>query len=620
MIMKADFSPQSLLRALRQRPVRAAVLVLAVLGAAAALFWPDRAPTQASSYYEAKRGDFLVSVVEGGTLEAVKDVSIRCEVEGTARIIYIVPEGSTVKKGDLLVELDSAATKDAVDQQQLNVERAQFALIQAEQQLAIQKSVVESEMAAAELKVEFAETDLKKYLEGTSVQARQDAEIEITNVLESLAISRDRLQWTKKLAEKGFETKSTLDKDELTVSQGELRLKQAIESLRILREFDEPKQKRSLEAALKEAKDNLERVKMQGERRLAQFQADVETQRTALDLTRRKLDRDLQQLKLTKIFAPQDGLVVYAIPSGGGGRGGSDSMIEEGATVRNRQELIKLPDVADMKLQVRIHESHINQIRLGQPAYIVLDSMPDQRFSGVVNKVAPLPDSQSRWTNPNLKVYVTEILITDDLPDVKPGVSARAEIVITNLLDVVTVPIHAVTTRKGQQVVFLADAPQKPVPVEVGLYNIKFIEIVRGLNPGDRVLLAPPYDTDEKDLGGNVLAAGESPPANDTNAMNRALERLGNGANRGSEPAAAGDPDSYGLAETGDGSPGMRGGRRGRGNRGNFEEMLRQFDANGDGQLDDAERATMRGRFGSRGGRSRGETNSPGTMPDSTRP
>ena len=115
-----------------------------------------------------------------------------------------------------------------------------------------------------------------------------------------------------------------------------------------------------------------------------------------------------------------------------------------------------------MKLQVKIHESHINQVRSGQPAYVVLDSMPDQRFQGIVNRVAPLPDSQSRWGNPDLKVYATEILVTEKLPDVKPGVSARAEVVITNLANILTVPIQAVTTRKGKQVVFLASALRSP--------------------------------------------------------------------------------------------------------------------------------------------------------------
>ena len=73
-------------------------------------------------FYTVKRGDFLISVVEGGTLQAVNEVAIRNEVEGTARIIYIVPEGSYVKKGDLLVELDSASAQDQVNNQLIAVD------------------------------------------------------------------------------------------------------------------------------------------------------------------------------------------------------------------------------------------------------------------------------------------------------------------------------------------------------------------------------------------------------------------------------------------------------------------------------------------------------------------
>ena len=151
------------------------------------------------------------------------------------------------------------------------------------------------------------------------------------------------------------------------------------------------------------------------------------------------------------------------------------------------------------------------------PAFVVLDSMPDQRFLGSVSKVAPLPDSSSRWGNPDLKLYATEVLITDKLPDVKPGVSARAEVLITNLPDVLSVPIQAVTTHKGKPVVFLASAPQEPVPVTVGQYNTKFIQICSGLREGDQVLLAPPFDTKEKDLGGAIIADDEALPAGATN-------------------------------------------------------------------------------------------------------
>jgi HlyD family secretion protein len=600
---------QTVIRQVRRRPVLSAIVGAVVIALAVILLRTSGPPAQSFSFYEVKRGDFLVSIVEGGTLEAVNEVVVRSEVEGTARIIYIVPEGSYAKKGDLLVELDSSNSQDAVNLQQINVEKAQFSLVQAQQQLDIQKSTVESEIQAATLKVEFAASDLEKFTKGQALQSQRNAQIEITNVLENLEIAQERLDWSEKLYKEGFETKANLDKDRLSVSQTKLKLEQAQRALWMVETYDNPKLKRSMEAALQEAKENLDRVQLQGERKLAQSTADVESQKKTLELSQTKLDRDKKQLVATKIYAPQDGLVVYG--SAGGGHFSSESMIEEGATVRNRQEIIKLPDIVEMKLLVKIHESHINQLRLGQPAFVVLDSMPDQRFRGVVNKVAPLPDSQSRWGNPDLKVYATEIVVTDKLPDVKPGVSARAEIIITNLTSTLSVPIQAVTTRKGKQVVFLASAPQEPVPVTVGMYNTKFIEICSGLKDGDQVLLAPPFDTQEKDLGGAIIADGETLPGGATNQPVRSVAKAAGGMGPSSPGAVAGanNAGTRGGSVVGEGvrggdeppRDGMRTGKRGRpgadefgGSSTNRQDILKRFDADGDGKLNEAELATMR--------------------------
>lgn len=622
--MKPNSFLSQLMQRARQRPLitTAAGLLLVLL---IALVLRPSSDRKAVSYYEVRRGDFLISIVEGGTIEAVNEVVVRNEVEGTARIIYIVPEGSYVKKGDLLVELDSSSSLDSVNQQQINVEKAQFTLIQAEQQLEIQKSSVDSELSAARLKVEFAESDLKKYLEGEVLKNLRDKQIAITNEAETLQINKERLTWTEKLEAKGFETKANLDSHRLAVSQSELRLEQANRALSLLLTFEAPKQKRTLESALHEAKEDYERVRLQGERKLNQAKADVQTQSKTLELSQAKLDRDKKQLEATKIHAPQDGLVVYS--SGGGGGGGrfsSESMIEEGAVVRNRQELIKLPDVSEMKLQVKIHESHIIQIRPGLPAYVVLDSMPDQRFRGFVARVAPLPDSSSRWGNPNLKVYATEVRITDRLPDVKPGVSARAEVVITNLTGVLTVPIQAVTTLRGQQVAYVAGNPPQPVPVNVGMYNQRLIEILSGLKEGDRILLSPPFDTQDKDLAGALMAKGDEVPTVDSNQVSRALaprngsERAGPGAALPRGPGNAGTEVLGGERGANPGDAPRVGRAEGErtGNVPNREEMMKQFDTNGDGELDDTERAAMRERFG--GQRRRGTNAPPAEAPRRT--
>jgi len=174
----------------------------------------------------------------------------------------------------------------------------------------------------------------------------------------------------------------------------------------------------------------------------------------------------------------------------------------------------------------------VQKIKPGLPAYVTIDSLPDQQFRGVVRKVAVLPDSTSRYYNPNLKVYATEILVEDELPgDIKPGISARAEVIITNLSQVLTVPIQAVTTLKGRQVCFIDNgSASAPMPVEVGMYNDRLIEIKSGLKEGDRVLLsALVSSTDNIDLSGSIVSS------EDFESTNRGTVKALRGTNASAE-------------------------------------------------------------------------------------
>ena len=603
--MKAPSPFERLPGLLARRPVLLVGAVLALVLLVILLKWPGKPPAP-TAYFEVRRADLPVSIVEGGTLAAVDEVSIRNEVEGTARIINIVKEGSYVKKGDLLVELDSSQAEDQVNQQQINLEKAQFALIQAEAQLKIQESATNSDIRAADLKVKFAELDLDKFLRGQSFVDLAEATNNVVKTQASLEVALTSYQHSTNLWARGYETQRTVDSDHLTVMNNEFQLLIASNKVWLLQQFDLPKQRELLESNVREAKLELERVIAQSERKIAQYTADLLTQSNTLALNQKKLVRDRKNLAATKILAPQDGLVVYSVAEG---RFSSESLVEEGAVVRNRQELIKLPDISRLKVNVKVHESQINLVRPGLPALVVLDSMPDTPFRGVVEKVAPLPDTQMRFGNPNLKVYNTEVHITDRLPGVKPGVSARAEIIVTNVANALPVPIHAVTTLKGRPVVYVVNGPKtKAQPVEVGLFNTKFIEITSGVKEGDRLLLSPPFDTQEKDLGGS-LAGDEKAKTLLTNApAARASSRQASGlAGPGAEARGLerGPPDL--LADTGGRGERPDGGGGPRRREGfNPEAMLKQFDKNGDGQLDETEReamqTAMRERFGGQGG------------------
>lgn len=566
----------------RPRTTIAAALVVLVALLSFAITRDHR--SEVRQFHEVQRGRFLVSVVEGGNLQAVEEVIVRNELEGSSRIIYIIPEGSVVKKGDLLVELDSGEAEDALNQQKITCEKSLADFVAAENSVVITNSTVESNIRAAQLAVQFAEMDLKKFEQIDREQQIRSAEIAIIKAKEELEIAQETLSNTKKLEEKGFETKNKLDQDRLSVTNKTLALEEAESTLTMLKEYDLEKLKATFGSVFEEAVKELERVKKQGESLIAQAQADLNSAKNTLELNQSKLSKMTLQFSATKLHAPQDGFVVYAISDG---RYSNESMIEEGATVRMRQELIKIPDTSNMKVIIKVHESQVGQIEVGQPAFVVLDSMPDERFRGEVKKVSLLPDSQSRWGNPNLKVYSTEIVLTDKLPEsVKPGVSARAEVVITQLPDALTVPIQSVTTLNGNLVCYVNQlGGPEPVPVEIGLYNNNFIEITSGLAVGDRVLIAPPVSADT-DLSGKVLAGNEDDldlPSGRPQPKEPATP--GSGQANPQEPAAAGAPSE---------------------DQDRRAARMKEFDTDGDGKLSDEERAAMRSSLGSGGGGSRG--------------
>jgi RND family efflux transporter MFP subunit len=234
--------------------------------------------------------------------------------------------------------------------------------------------------------------------------------------------------------------------------------------------------------------------------KLAQARAKLKSAQGQHEVQRRqKKDLDEQLAKCT-IRAQKSGLVVY-----GGNRDdmvyyGGEERIREGATVRERQAIITIPDTTRMSVNVKIHESYIKKVKKGQKGRITVDAFPDEVLTGEVTKVGVLPDSQNRWMNPDLKVYLTTIAIDGTHDWVKPGMSSKVEILVNRLDDVVYVPVQAVSPTNGKQVCYVARGfASERREVEIGQFNDEFIEVKSGLKEGERVLLRQPVSTETDD-------------------------------------------------------------------------------------------------------------------------
>ena len=198
---------------------------------------------------------------------------------------------------------------------------------------------------------------------------------------------------------------------------------------------------------------------------------------------------------MATIRAERPGLVVYGAADQNASRyrRSTEEAIQEGATVRERQAILTIPDMREMAVKVNIHESAVQRVAVGQRAAVSIDAFPDARLEGVVTKVAVVADSANSFMNPDLKVYPTTIKIDGEFDWLRPGMSAEVEILVDRLDDVVYVPLQAVSYFDDKRVVYLPGIGEPQMQeVETGTFSESFIEITSGLRAGDEVLLLPP--------------------------------------------------------------------------------------------------------------------------------
>ncbi len=328
---------------------------------------------------------------------------------------------------------------------------------------------------------------------------------------EDVGLAESKLDGTKRLFAKDFVTKIELDNDELAVKRKTISKASAETDIDLYVKYEFPKQAEKLLSDYEESLRKLQRARKLAVSKLAQADAKLNSAEARFELQSRNRDELNEQIEKCIIRATKPGLVIY----GEGNRNyyRNNDRIEEGASIRERQSIITIPDTTQMTVEVKIHESFVKRIEKGQRARVRVDAFPDLQIEGEVFKIGVLPDSQNRWMNPDLKVYATSILIEGQYDWLKPGMSAEGEIIIETVKDVVLVPLQAVSQENGQTAVYLADKGMERRVVEVGPFSTTFIEIKSGIDVGDVVALRAPSSANRGDEEENKLpeAAPEAP-------------------------------------------------------------------------------------------------------------
>lgn len=344
---------------------------------------------------------------------------------------------------------------------------------------------------------QIAPIDFSKY---SDIQALGDGEAKqkLRKFEDDLQVSRKELgqsgtmlEGTKRLAEKGFVTRNDLQRDELSYENSRLKVQTAETARDLFIKYDFLKQAEEWLSKYVDSVRGLDKAKRLAVSKQAQAMARLRSARGQHEVQAKQRAELRDQMGKCIMVAQKSGLVVY-----GGGRDeyyGGEERIREGATVRERQSIITIPDMSQMSVSVKVHESYIKKVRRGQRARITVDAYAEKVLTGEVSKVAVLPDSQNRWMNPDMKIYNTTVTIDGSHDWVKPGMSAKVEILVSEIPDCLYVPLQAVSMLGDKQVCYVQKSGRVEVrEVTLGDYNDDFIVIRSGLSQGERVCLRPP--------------------------------------------------------------------------------------------------------------------------------
>ncbi|MFK7737469.1 MAG: HlyD family efflux transporter periplasmic adaptor subunit [Pirellulaceae bacterium] len=549
------------------RVVLTVLILLGVLAGGGYAYYSANYGTATNNFDEiitdvVMRGPFDHIVLEQGEVESSSNIDVNCQIKtrgsGGTSILWVIEEGAYVKEGDKLVELDSAPLETEVTAQRISVSSAEATVI--------------SSQAA----VRTAEISLQEYLEGTYQSERKTILSEVALSQQELRKAELSLESQERLAAKGVIQGLQVEAAEFAVVNAKNKLDAAEAKLRVLDELTKEKNKVQFESDIEAAK------------------AKLKSDENVLLEEKSKLAETEDQIAKCIMLSPAEGVVVYNNKFSS--RGGAEFVVEEGASVRERQTIIKLPDPNKMQVKADVNESRITLINPGMAAKVKVGAVPGQLLARVVrvNKYAE-PGS---WFSSSVKEYATIIEIIDPPETIRTGMTAEVQIFVAQLPDALQIPVHGVYEYKGHHFCLKKDGPAawSTAEIEIGATNDKMVTIESGLGEGDEIALNPR----------NHLNLMELPEVEDVTDREK-LKEIGKEAGKPAAAVGATKPATSG------GAPAGRGGSGGGFNPSVIvDAMFAKSDTDGDGKIAGDEINTLDSRM--KDGMSRYDSNGDGAL------
>lgn len=373
-----------------------------------------------------------------------------------------------VEKGDLVLGIEATGALEAVDSNRLGPP-----MIRDMWRFRISMMAPEgSEVKKGQPVLAFDPSQLQKTLEMKTAE-RDSARKEIEKARADLAIRKEQEELALAQAEAAMKKAALKLEAPLEVQKGGLNERKQIQLEHDLARTETYHRKERLTSFAGAARLEIEMLTAREARAAAIVE---ETQEKIRKLT---------------VRAPRDGTVVYLTSW-------RDEKKKVGDDLHRMETALEIPDLRSMIARGEVDEADAGKVRLNQRVTVRLDAHPDDEFPGSVSSIARTVQRQSPRTP--LKILKIDIALDRTDPEkMRPGMRFRGRLETGRAKDVVLIPQEAVfTAAEGPVAVRRTISGRETVPLQLGRRNDEHIEVLKGLRPGDRVLLREAGEDEEE--------------------------------------------------------------------------------------------------------------------------
>lgn len=436
----------------------------------------------------ARQGSFETALPAVGRLQAHRTVSVVApDLDGEAKVVYIAPDGSEVKQGQVIVRFDETQFRRELQEEERR-------LVELKSEMARSKAERALETRNTDATVKKLEEELR-ILKESNEQLLRQAKAQLAFDEANLRRSQTELERKRRQAEERLIPREQVELAEIDVRAKEFAVEKGQKELKL--------QEEKAASTERQKQIELDNAIVAAETALRKTDDESGSLLRRLQHREREVREERENLEACTLRAPASGLLVLNRLWQRGEQG--QRVTRVGDTVWPRRQLAEIPDLSKMVVLCRVPERDIAGVRVGAPARVRLEEDPSRVYRAVVSRMGSVAEEIGPWETSGLEPGTRVFTVTLDLRTkatkrLYPGMTANVELITRQIPSAVYVPRHCVFESEEGHVVYrwvpAQDGARKgrfvATPVEPGLQNARYVVIRRGLKPGERLATRKP--------------------------------------------------------------------------------------------------------------------------------